>query len=95
MKKSVIVAVALFVAGASQVKAQCVSFGVSFGCPPPMYVAPQPVVFVPPPVYVAPTLVVVVPPPVWVAGPPVVFAPRPVMYGWGPVYHPRRSFHHR
>ena len=106
MKKSMLVAAALFVvAGANQAKAQCVSVGLFVGCPPPVWVAPQPVVFVsppvyvaPPPVYVAPPPVYVAPPPVWVAGPSVLFMPPPPpprMCGWrmGPPSH--RGFHHR
>lgn len=78
MKKSVLVVAVLLAAGASQVRAQCLSFRVVIGRPPPVFVAPQRVVVVTPPVYVTPPPVVVTPAPVYVSAPAVVVAPLPV-----------------
>ncbi len=79
-------------AGASQVKAQYVSFGMPVGYPVPTYMVPRPVVYAPVPFFVAPPPVVVVPPPVCVAPLPVAFYPEPFACGRPGWHHPHGEF---
>ena len=96
MKKLALVAAAILAASVVPAKAQGVRFGVGFGYPVPVYVAPRPVVVAAPvPVYVAPDPVVVAPVPAYM-GAPVYVAPAPVCiappllsvgFGWGWGWH--------